>query len=70
VAAVARAAVGAAVVSVAAADLAVVADSAEALAAPAVAVEVSAVAALVEVGRLKDLFVSIRSTQKLRWLKR
>jgi hypothetical protein len=52
----------------------VVADSAavdleEDLAAPAVVAEVSVVEARAAVGRPKDLFVSIRSTQKLRWLR-
>jgi hypothetical protein len=59
--------VSAAAVSVAVADSAVV-DLVAGLAAQAVAAEVSAAAALVEVGSPKDLFVSIRSTQKLRWL--
>ena len=52
----------------AAADSAVV-DSVAALADPAVAVGVSAAAAQVGVGRPKDLFASIRSTRKLRWLR-
>jgi hypothetical protein len=59
--------VSAAAVSVAVADSAVV-DLVAGLAAQAVAAEVSAAAAPVEVGRAKDEFVSIRSTQKLRWL--
>jgi hypothetical protein len=58
------------VLVVAAADSAVVVDLAVALAARAVAAEVSVAAAPVAVGRAKDGFVSIRSTQKLRWLKR
>jgi hypothetical protein len=43
----------------------VVVDSAVAL----VVVEVSVAAVRAAVGRTKDLFVSIRSTQKLRWLR-
>jgi hypothetical protein len=44
-------------------------DSAVALAVPAVVAAASEAVAPAEVGRPKDLSVSIRSTQKLRWLR-